>query len=142
MGGNFLKGYVRDPATGEMVYREDIAAFEPDVEISIGDRIPVEDAYEVQWQRQQANGWGQEQQQEPQAVNVDLSQEGLARNAEAGQQLPQAREKLKAAVQEPSVRDWLNTGLKAVTGTSLDEIDAHLQAEAEGKPSPLSQDRL
>ncbi len=71
-----------------------------------------------------------------------MSPEGLARRADLAQQIPQPdlREKLTGNLRDPSVRKAVNTVLRTVTGNvlTLDAIDQHLAAEAEGRPSALS----
>ncbi len=56
-------------------------------------------------------------------------------------QILEDREKLRTDFQEPGVRDAINGILKTVSGgvLSLDAIDEHLRAEAEGRPSPLAE---
>src|SRR2546427_2542883 len=121
-------------------------------QLEAGDRLPVEDAYQRQYDEREAQAYERNisltitHQETPEeaarrlATGVDVSPESLARSADQASQLPQLREKLTNELKEPSVRGAVDTILKTVTGNvlSLDAIDQHLQAEAESKPSPLS----
>src|SRR2546422_1340123 len=121
-------------------------------QLEAGDRLPVEDAYQRQYDEREAQAYERNialtitHQETPEeaacrlATGVDVSLESLARSADQASQLPQLREKLTNELKEPSVRGAVDTILKTVTGNvlSLDAIDQHLQAEAEGKPSPLA----
>lgn len=79
----------------------------------------------------------------PMKINVDTSPEGLSLAAENARRIPtqQTREKLLNELKEPTLRGAVNTVLDTLSGgiINLDKIDEHLKAEAENKPSPLSE---
>src|SRR5437016_959619 len=87
-------------------------------------------------------------------VGIDVSPESLARSAEGGSQIapgepltPEARPPLQSSseavrnLQTSPLRDAVNKALGTVTGgvLTLDAIDKHLESEAAGVASPLSE---
>lgn len=138
---------VIDPRTGKLPVAQQ------------ADHIPIDEGYAEQYAVEERRAYermtspgkqtlgeetGAQSETEAQPVAVDITEGGLTANAEAAAALPdlqRKREKLKEDVAQPGVRSAVDTFLKTMTGgvLSLGDIDAHAQALAEGKPSPLAE---
>lgn len=128
------------------------------------DTLPVEDVYQAQYDRREAQAHAENMQLIDEPISLSLTHqetpeeaarreaaaaptpiestaEALARTADLAKKLPQIREQLTGDVKDTSLRGILNSALSTVTGgvLSLDDVDAHLKALVEGKPSPLAE---